>query len=672
MKRKNYFKLFVLAVSLLPVVNVQAQSKLDKKVLMKIGDENITVKDFRDVYDKNNLNSEVVEKKSVDDYLDLFINFRMKVKEAKELELDTSAKFKKELDGYRQQLAKPYFTNEEVSEELVEEAYQRKLKDIRASHILIRCDKHALPSDTLKAFKRAMDLRKRILNGEDFGIVAAECSDDPSARDMKGKDGASGRKGNHGDLGYFTVFDMVYPFETGAYNTKVGEVSMPVRSDFGYHLIKVESLTDAVGVAQAAHIFLALPQDADPKAEQEMLDKANNIYNEIMAKEGKTWNEAVKQYTEDRGTVARNGELSKITVSRIVPEFIAAIKEMKPGEISKPVRTSYGYHIIKLIGTSGVGTFENEKQNLEERIAKDMRSKKTEEVVLNQIKKESKFKQYDETLNAFMASVDSTILTGKYVPSANLDLNGKLFSIGDQNITVNAFVEYINEKQTLQKYVTPVTYAYQLYEDFMSARIMDYADSHLEEKYPDFKLLVQEYYDGILLFDLMEKQVWTKAVQDTAGLQAFHARNADKYLWGDRVEAAVITVTRPESLQQVKDYINQGVPMDSLRAVIVRDSLNYVYVRKGFYQKEDNQFVDQTEWKEGVLNEIPSTVDKSTVIVKILQVRGPEPKTLKEARGIVTSDYQVELEQKWVESLHQKYPVEIDQKVLEKVRKLYK
>ena len=671
MKNCNFLKMFVLASFIMPTLFANAQSKLDKQVLMTIGDQDITVKEFCDVYYKNNLKSDVIEKKSVDEYLDLFTTFRMKVMEAESLQLDTSAKFQKELAGYRKQLAKPFMSSDDITEELLQEAYQRKLKDIRASHILIRCDKNAMPSDTLRAYNKAMEIRKKALKGEDFGDLAVRYSEDPSAKDMEATDQAPARPGNRGDLGYFTVFDMVYPFETGAYNTKEGEISMPVRSDFGYHIIKVQSITDAMGSIQAAHIFMQLPFDAPEDEVAAAQQKANNIYNELMAQEGKNWSEMVKQYSDDRGTVQRDGALTSFTVSRIVPEFIEACKSLEIGQIAKPIRTNYGFHIIKLLGKSGVGPFEKESKALSERIEKDMRSKKSEEVVLKQVKSEYKFKQNDKNLEAFMATVDSSILRNAYVPSDNVDMNATLFSMEGNPTKVSDFVNYIKGNMKPQKYVTPATYAYQLYDAFSRETALNYADSRLEDKYPEFKALVQEYKDGILLFDLMDREVWDKAVKDTLGLQEFHARNASKYMWDERAHAYIITVTRQESLPKVKALLDSGIVLDSLRSTLQRDSINYTFVRKGYYQKGDNQYVDQTQWKVGVRNEIPSTVDQSTVIVCIDELRKPEPKTLKEARGLVTSDYQVELEQKWVKSLKEKYPVKIDEKVLDKVRKMY-
>lgn len=667
----NVLRFAALAVLSMAFLGASGQSKLDKKVLMTIGDTPVTVKEFCDVYNKNNLKSDVVEKKSVDDYLDLFVNFRMKVMEAYEMKLDTNPKFKKELEGYRKQLAKPYFTDDHISEELIEEAYQRKKKDIRASHILVNCDKHALPSDTLKAYNKAMDIRNKIIKGEDFGDVAAFYSQDPSARDMKATEKTPARKGNRGDLGYFTVFDMVYPFESAAYSLEEGEVSMPVRSDFGYHIIKVTSVTDALGSINAAHIFLAVPQDASEEDVQAVKDKADNIYNLLVEKNGSNWKDLVVKYSDDNATKQNKGCLTPFTVSRVVPQFIEALKGLKPDQFSHPIRTNYGFHIVKLISNSGIGSFENEKQGIANRIEKDMRSKKTEEVVIDQIKKDYGFKLNEKNLNGFMETVDSTLVKSEYVPAEQLDMNAELFRIGDAKSTVGDLVAYIKSKQSPQRYLSPNTYAYQLYDAFQNQKILDYADAHLEERYPEFKALIQEYNDGILLFDLMEQQVWNKAIVDTVGLQDYYNRHSGDYMWKDRVEALYITVPKPEFLPQVREHLDENLPLDSLREAFVRDSLTGTYVKQSFYQRGDNQYVDEVEWKAGTRKEFPSTVDKTTVIISVIQVRQPEVKTLREAKGLVTSDYQVELEEKWMKALHDKYPVHIDEKVLDQVKKRY-
>ena len=671
MNKMNVLRTLALAVLSGLFLSVSAQSKLDKQVMMTIGDTPVTVKEFCDIYNKNNLKGEVVEKKTVDEYLELFSNFRMKVMEAYEMKLDTNAKFKRELEGYRKQLAKPYFTNEEVSEELVREAYERKKKDIRASHILINCDKHALPADTMKAYEKAMEIREKALSGKDFGDLAVLYSQDPSARDMKATATTPARHGNKGDLGYFSVFDMVYPFETGAYNLKEGEISMPVRSDFGYHIIKANSITDACGVIRAAHIFLRIPPDASEEDIQTIKDKADRIYDELKAQNGKNWKQMVSTYSEDQGTAASKGELTPFTVNRVVPQFVETIKKLKQDEFSTPVRTNYGYHIIKLISTTGVGSFEEEKPGISSRVEKDMRSKKSEETVIKGIKDQYKFKANDKHLTEFISTIDSTILRGSFTPSANADMDAELFRIGDYTAKVSDFVKYIKNKQTPQRFVNIPTYSYQLYDAFQNQKILDYADLHLEENYPEFKALLKEYNDGILLFDLMDQEVWKKAIVDTVGLKAYHEQHKYEYMWNERAEAYLVKVINGDMLPQIENYIAAGVPFDSLKVVAERDSIHNVIVKRAFFQKGDNQYVDDTEWKAGVMKEFPSTVDKSVQIVKIIQVRKPEPKTLVEARGLVTSDYQVELEKNWMEALHKKYPVKVNEKVLDKVRKLY-
>lgn len=641
------------------------------KTLITLGDKEISAKEFMDVYEKNNVKSEVIDKKSVDEYLDMYINFKLKVTEAEARRMDTLPKFVKEYEGYRKQLAKPYFSNDAATEQLVEEAYERMHWDINASHILIKCDIHTTPADTLKAYNKALELRKRILKGEDFGDVAVEASDDPSAKGMEeipGKQRAY--KGNRGNLGYFTVFDMVYPFETGAYNTKEGEISMPVRSDFGYHIIKVNSKTPACGQIKAAHIFLVVDEKDPAKSDSVVRAKAYNIYNEI-DKDGKNWDLIVKKYSDDKGSAQHGGILTPFKVSQIVPEFIAAIKELNENEFSEPVKTSYGYHIVKLIAKSGVKPLEDEKENITKRVEKDMRAKVSEEVVLKRIMKEDKFKENIKVKDAFIATIDTTLKEGKYVVAEGVDEGKVLFKLMKQNYTIADFIEYIQKHQQAQPFMSSASYAYQLYDEFVKESVFAYEDAHLEEKYPDFKLLVQEYHDGILLFDLMDKEVWKKAEIDTAGIKSFYEENKDNYMWGDRVKTIVITVNNEENVARAEELIRQDIGADSIRAVVRAESLKGVIVKSPYYQKGDNVDIDETEWVAGTVRVIPSTVDKTTKIIKIIEVREPEPKTYKEARGLIISAYQTKLEADWLEELKAKYPVTVDEKVLNKVRKCY-
>ncbi len=670
MTRKQTRKNWLIALCLMMMPSLLLAQSYTKKTLITLGDKEISVKEFMDTYEKNNINTDVIDKKNVEDYLDLYIDFKLKVTEAEDLKMDTSAAFIKELQNYRQQLAKPYFSNDDITDELVQEAYDRMQYDINAAHILIRCDANAIPADTLAAYKKAMSIRERILKGEDFGDLAVEMSDDPSARDMEEIPGVRrAYKGNRGELGYFTVFDMVYPFETGVYNTEVGGISMPTRSDFGYHIIKLNSKTPASGLIRAAHIFLAVDPKDPNKTDSLVREKAFNIYNEVNKEDG-DWSDCVRRYSDDKGTISNNGVLSPFRVNQIVPEFISAVKSLQPNEISEPVKTSFGYHIVRLVGTTPHGDFETEKSRIAERVERDMRGQLSEEIAMRRIMKDNNFKEDAKVKDAFIATIDSTIIEAKYQANEEIDGTKVLFSTKDKSWTVQDFINYIYKNQKKQGFLTPSAYAYQLYDNFLQQEVFAYEDSKLEEKYPDFKTLVQEYHDGILLFSLMEDQVWNKAVEDTLGLQNYYEKNKESYMWSDRVKALVVTCQRKDNVENIKNMMNEDIAIDSLRSFF-KETKAQASARLSFYQKGDNVNVDATEWTVGAIKEYPSKVDNSTQIVKIIEVRQPEPKTFKEARGVVTSGYQAELEVQWLEQLREKYPVTVNKKLLEKVKKNY-
>ena len=671
MIRKQTLKTWLIALSFMMMPSLIMAQSYTKKTLITLGDKEVTVKEFMDTYEKNNVNTEVIDKKNVDEYLKLYIDFKLKVAEAEDLKMDTAASFIKELNNYRQQLAKPYFSNDDITDELVKEAYERMQYDINAAHILIKCDVNAVPSDTMAAYKKAMSIRERAMKGEDFGALAAEFSEDPSARDMEEIPGVrKAYKGNRGELGYFTVFDMVYPFETGVYNTEVGGISMPVRSSFGYHIIKVNSKTPASGYIRAAHIFLAVDPKDPTKSDSLVKIKAQNIYNEVV-NDDKNWTDYVRRYSDDKGTLANNGVLSPFRVNQIVPEFITVVKSLEPNQISEPVKTSFGYHIIKLVGSTVPGTFEYEKEKIKEKVERDMRGQLSEEIAMRRIMKDNNIKEKVKVKDAFIATIDSTIIEGQYVASEKVNGKQVLFSTKDKSWTVQNFIDYIYAKQKRQGFLTPAAYAYQLYDNYLQQEVFAYEDSKLEEKYPEFKALVQEYHDGILLFSLMENQVWNKAAADTLGLQDFYERNKNSYMWNDRVRAIVVTCQRKDNVEEIKNLVVEGIEVDSLRTYL-RENKSQASVRYTFYQKGENVNVDATEWKEGVVELYPSKVDNSTQIIKIMEVRQPEPKTFKEARGVVTSGYQAELESQWLEQLREKYSVTVDEKLLNKVKENYK
>ena len=657
--------LFVMVIAISSNVAF-TQSNLDKKVLVTINNENVTAGEFMRVYEKNNYTDELYSENDVNDYLNLYIDFKLKVTEAVYLKLDTSASFITELSGYRTQLAKPYFVDESVNEELLLEAYDRLKKDIRASHILIMVDENATPEDTLKAYNKISRVVDDLNAGKEFSVAAIEYSDDPSARDTKAVPNKQrATKGNKGDLGYFTVFNMLYPFESVAYNTEVGDISPIVRTKYGYHIINVTDVKDAMGTAQVAHIFVALSPDASKQDSLRKTEKVNNIHAKIQ--EGLSFEDAVAQYSEDKGSIKNNGQLSHFTCNRVVPEFVEVVDIMQVGDISAPIKTDYGYHIVKLIESNKPGSFDEESSILKKRLAKDNRSRKSEDAVITNIKTNNKFKVYTEAANAIIDAIDSSVLNKRFVADSLKFMTETVIKIKKEKYTQYDFAKFVQINQRIQDNIDRDVYVKQLFSEFEEDCCLSFMDKNLEANYPDFKELVKEYHDGILLFNLTDEKVWSKAVKDTMGLQEFFESNRNNYIWDERVDATVYEIRDRNIIAQVTEIISTMDNDGDIAKAFETDSIKAVRIIPNTYELGDNKYVDQIDWAVGVSEPVNSDVEDLTVIVKVREVLSPEPKALKDARGLVTADYQSFLETQWLKELKTEYTVEINDDVLEKI-----
>ncbi len=662
---RNTLILGLISLFFLNISNAQNYAD-DKRTLLKINGEKVSVAEFMRIYQKNNVETDVIDKKSLEEYLDLFINFKLKVKEAEELGLDTMQSFIDELNGYRKQLTKPYFIDEEVNQQLLEEAYERKIVDLRASHILIRLDKNTSPEDTLEAYNKIYEIKQKAEAGEDFGDLAVEFSDDPSARDMEEIPGQRPfRKGNRGDLGYFTVFDMVYPFESAAYNTPEGDVSNIVRTQFGYHIIKIEDRKEAMGNATVAHIYIKMPPNASAEDSARAHDNIKKAYTELES--GESFEDVVRKYSDDQGSKEKGGELPPFGVNRMVPEFIDAISGLEePGDYSEPVLTQYGWHIVKLIERKKPGSFEEEKDKLKERLQRDARSHKSEEAVITKVKKEYKFKEFPKNKETLRALLDSSYLQRNWNADTAANMNKKLFRIGKESYTQYDFARYLDKQQKRNRETSLDLIFNTAYTDFVDEKILEFLDSRLEEIYPDFGALMKEYRDGILLFELTDQKVWSKAVKDTAGLEKFHMKHRNDYMWDERVMASVIKVSDPEKLEEIRKKAEGGVKAKDIADVYSRDSLEVMEFETGKFAKGENEYVDQVKWEVGISKNMEEG-DK-IVFVAIRQIVEPEPKSLNEARGLITADYQTYLEKQWIGQLREKYDVTINEKVLSSIK----
>lgn len=626
-------------------------------VLMTIGDNEITDQEFIRIYKKNNANS-IDKSKSVDEYLQLFENFKLKVIEAENQKLDTNKSFINELAGYRKQLSKPYLTDKAVDQKLIKEAYTRIQSRVRASHILIMVDKKASAKDTLLAYNKAMKIRKRILAGENFSKLAVELSDDPSA------------KNNGGDLGYFSAFQMVYPFENAVYNLKIGEVSEPVRTKYGYHIIKLTDKKPNPGKVKVEHIMIATP----PSMSKEDLTKSKNKIFEIYEKlkNGENFEDLAKQYSDDKGSGKKGGELPWFGTGRMVPEFENTAFNLKTGNYSQPIQTKFGWHIIKKISTKPLGNFDDIKDELKAKLSKDARAEQSKKQVITRLKTEYNFLIYKNALKDFYKVVDNSIFKGKWDITKAKDLNKNLYKLDNINHSQQEFAEYLSENKKTTNVTDIKSYVNMRYNEFINKKIIEYEESKLPEKYPDFKYLLKEYHDGILLFNLTDKMVWTKAVKDTSGLKKYYRENKNKYLWPQRVNATIYTV--PSEYNDKARKIVEKLSKKNSSTQDILDALNKLGKNKNknfkaknnIYQKEENKDVDQTNWKIGIGK---STINNNlSTFVYINKIVEPTPKDYNDCKGLVTADYQNYLEKNWVSELRKKYKIKVNNDVLKSVK----
>jgi len=506
-----------------------------------------------------------------------------------------------------------------------------------------------------------IDVRERLVNGEDFAKVAAEVSEDPSAKDREASDNRPFMKGNGGDLGYFSVFDMVYPFECGAYNTKNGKLSMPVRTDYGYHLIKVTDRKPAMGEAQVAHLYIKLTPESTSKDSANAKTRIDSLYQLIRG--GEKFEDVTAANSDDKGSAGRGGMLPKFTVNRMVPEFIVAIQTLKDtGDISQPVLTNYGWHIIKLIEKKGIDPFEEVKGEMGKRVKKDGRSKMNENAVIQKIKNEYGFKEYRNVALSLADYIDSSIYESKWVVPDLKKPNTAVCTLGKEDFTLVDFANYVAANQKPNANENIKLFINKLFEGYSNKCCLDYEDSRLEDKYPEFKAIIKEYRDGILLFELTDQKVWSRAVKDTTGLKDFYNKHKGDYIWDERLDASIFTVSDPEYFDEAIELAKNGKSDDEILQEVNQDSLNVLNVNRKKFLQNDSEIIDDIKWSKGVTDKIEK--NGSSIFVVVHQKLKPMPKEFSEARGLITADYQAYLEEEWIKSLKQKYPVEINEDVL--------
>ncbi len=646
-----------LAVLVLTVSALSINAQTSSDVLLTVEDEKITVDEFMYVYNKNQNLTETVEKKSMEEYLDLFINFKLKVHEAKELNMHKNPNFNKELREYRAKLAKPYLTDKEVTEKLVKESYERLKYDVDASHILIRLHPNALPKDTLVVYDKMLGIREKIMSGEaTFEEMVMLHSED------------SGKKTDKGRLGYFTAFKMLYNFETAAYNTPIGEVSKPVRTYYGYHLVKVNDKRPALGRLVASHIFIKASKNADEATQNRAKNRIDEIYG--LLEKGNSFESLAKQYSEDENTAPKGGDLGNFGINEFIPEFEnAAYSVEKEGEYTKPFKTPLGWHIIKVTKKISLLPYEKMKDELYVKVELDDRSNIGKKSIANRLKREYRVEEFLSERDDFYEKVDLSFFEAKWYKSVTKDLNETIFTINEKQYNQQGFAEYLYQHQitdqSVKKEVVPTVNG--LYDAYLESSLLNYENSKLEEKYPEFKALMNEYRDGILLFELNDKMVWSKSIIDTTGLREFYNAHKDDYKWDTRYDVRIYSCNSKKMAKKALKMAERGDDPLFIQTELNKDSELAVRVEEGKYEEDDNELIEKAK-KSKKFSKVMKT-DRGYQFVEIIDTEEPRIKELPEARGQVMADYQKELEKKWIEELKAKYSYSINKEVLESIKK---
>lgn len=621
-------------------------------VLMTINGNPVSKSEFEYIYNKNNSNN-VLDKKSLEEYVDLFVNFKLKVEEAKSQGIDTTKSFIDELRGYRDQLTKPYLTDAKAEENVLKEAYERLKEDIEVSHILIRVDQNATPEDTLAAWSKIQEISQR-LQHEDFATVAKEVSEDQSVSD------------NGGYIGWITGFRTVYPFETMAFNTPVGTISKPVRTAFGYHLIKVSNRRNSPGEVLVSHIMKFTSQ-GDEVLNTQAKHQIDSLYQ--LVKGGADFGELASSNSDDRGSATKNGELPWFGTGRMVAEFEqAAFALQNQGDISEPIQSAYGWHIIKLMDTKPIPSFETKKSEIERLIKRDERAQAGNQAFIGKLKKDYKLKFAKGNAKAdFYTLLQEKTLTDSAFLAEASNLKKPMFSFAKQTFKQDDFLSYLKENPSTEKSSAQDIIDEKLNE-FIDKELLAYEDSQLEKKYDDFRLLMNEYHDGILLFEVSNEEVWEKASKDTAGLAVFFRNNKENYTWDKPHFKGRIVQCKTEEAYEAAKRILDTQPQDSIDKYLrhLNDSVVNVKIDKGLYVEGDNKFVDRSIFKTTDELVPDAKFPYVEVVGKMLHYT---PEDYTDVRGLVTADYQEYLEKEWIAHLRNKYPVKINRKVLQKIQK---
>ena len=623
----------------------------DDKVLMTIGDTPVYLSEFTYIYEKNNGASADYSEASVEEYLNLFTNFKLKVQKARAMQLDTITALQEELAGYRKQLANSYLMDRELSERLIKEMWDRRQEDVHIAHILIKLRKNPSNEEIEAAKAKASSIKAMINDQKTFEAVAAEMSEDLES------------KNNGGSLGFITAWlpTGFYELENAAYELKPGHVSDPIVTKLGVHLVKVLDKRPAYGKIEVAHILMRKSNNNitdDPKDKiirmKELLDQGNDF--EALA----------KQYSEDASSSMQGGKLQPFGINTFEQDFEnAAFSLEKDGDISDEVETRIGWHIIKRI-SKPEESFDDFKKRIKPLLAKMDRYEYIKDKLIEEIKEETHHTVNKKILNGFIAQADSSFLTYKWNVPTDIS-NEELMNFGPEfSYSLKDFAVYCKRNARMRmrfnREKLPNEAVRSIFDSYVNEKAMLYEEKNLENKYPDFKALMREYEEGILLFEVSKMEVWDKASQDTVGLKKFYDRNKEKYFAPLKAEIATYSIEPKykSKINEIYQHAREYAPQETLDNFNNKYTVVSIELKTRTSNTEDMMVMDEG-WISGMEKDMENG---NTTFTKVIKVLPKEYKTLDESKGYVIADYQLYLEEQWIEALKEEFKVKYKKKVV--------
>ena len=617
----------------------------ENDILLTISGDPVSANEFMRVYNKNLNLVQDDSQKEVDSYLELFVNYKLKLAEAKALRYDKDPAYINEFKSYKNQLIQNYLTNKNVTDDLVREAYYRTENEVKAQHILVLLDE--VETDTLAAYSKIEAYRERFLN-EDFESLKKELH--------------NGKSVFVEDLGYFSAFKMVYNFESVAYATEVGSVSQPFRTRFGFHVVKVLDKRKSKGQVSVAHIMIANTQKDTTLVAKDRIQELHRLL-----LQGEDFGELAKQFSDDKSSSIRGGELKPFKSGQINSEiFETTAFELSPSNpISKPIQTQFGWHILKYINRKQVQSFEELQSELESRVGKDSRSQLVKAKMLEQLLAEYQIETPNSNLAKFQSNLNYNTSKNVWELPSNFNKSQSFLNIKNQTHTYLDFLEFLNNnlKSIKKEWPTSVVVKKQ-YAFFLEKSVFRYKEENLEKENKEFSYILNEYREGLLLFELMQDKIWEGAKNDSIGLQEFYNLNKQNYIWPDRIEGSVARSSNAKYIKRVRKYWAKNKSNKLIDEVLNKKQQNVIF-SNGELELGHPTLPKSIPYKTGLSDVIKE--NSNFYVINVTALKPTTLKTFEEAKGQLLADYQIVLESEWINDLRAKFKVVINQDVLAKV-----